>query len=102
MSSGEAVRLPFVVACFCGVVACASCFRSVAFPLGMLSRLEFSLLLAFGGVVGVFMWGCGFRALCGDLNGFHGVRLASALVLLVLLSLSRCLAWLLALRSFRP
>lgn len=95
-------RVPAVVARFNGFVARASCFRCCAFPLGMLSRSKFSPLLAFGGVRGVIGRLSRFRALCDGLNGFHGLRSASALVLSVLLSLSRCLSWLLSVRSCRP
>ena len=59
--------LSSVVACFCGFVACALCFCRVAFPLVMLSRLNFSLVLAFGVFVGVLVWVFGFRALCGKI-----------------------------------
>lgn len=56
------LRFAFVVARFRCFVACASCFRSVAFPLVMLSRLKFSRLLAFGGVGGVIGRLSRFRA----------------------------------------
>ena len=50
-----------------GIVACASCVCRVALPLVMLSRLKFSLLLAFVGVGGAIGGLCGFRALCGKI-----------------------------------
>ena len=67
---GVFVRLVYrscVVACFCGFVACALCFRRVAFPLVMLSLSIFSLVLAFGVFVGVIGGVRGFRALCGEI-----------------------------------
>lgn len=48
-----------------GIVRGASCFRRVAFPLGMRSRLKFPLVLRFCVSVGVLVWVCGFRAVLG-------------------------------------
>ena len=79
-------RVPAVVARFNGFVACASCFRCCAFPLGMLSRSKFSPLLAFGGVRGVIGRLSRFRALCDGLNGFRGLRLLPSRRLCALLS----------------
>ena len=60
------VRCSSVVACFWGVVCGCVCLCRVAFPLVMLSRSIFSLVLAFGVFVGVIGGVCGFRALCGE------------------------------------
>lgn len=57
----------FNISGFCGFVACALRFCRVAFLLVMLSRLNFSLVLAFGVFVGVLVWVRCFRALCGKI-----------------------------------
>lgn len=68
--------LRLVLLCYClslniggfwRVVCGALRFCRVAFLLVVLSRLKFSLLLAFGGVGGVLVWSFGFRALCGKI-----------------------------------
>lgn len=61
------VCFPSVVASFWCVVRGALCFCRVAFPLVMLSRLNFSPVLAFRVFVGVIGGVRGFRALCGKI-----------------------------------
>ena len=56
-----------VVARSCGFVARSSCFRRVAFPLGVRSRLKFSLVLRFCVSVGVIGGVRGFRAIVGKI-----------------------------------
>ena len=50
---------------FRGVVRLVSCFRRCAFPLVMLSRLEFSLVLRFRAFVGVFVRVEGVKSITG-------------------------------------
>lgn len=76
-SCGVFVRLVCcsrVVACSCGFVARASCFRRVAFPLVMRSRLKFSLVLRFCVSVGVIGGVCGFRDVLGGFWAFERVH----------------------------
>ena len=58
--------------------ASACAFVVVLFPLGMLSGLEFSLVLAFWLSVGVVVRVKGFKSIVSDFKGF--VRCACALV----------------------
>ena len=60
-------RCSCVVARSCGFAARASCFRRVAFPLVMRSRLKFQRVLRFCVSVGVIGGVRGFRALYGEI-----------------------------------
>lgn len=56
----------------CEVVRLGSCFRGCAFPLVVLSRLKFSLVLAFWLLVGVLVMVMRLNAIISDFKGLGG------------------------------